>query len=685
MSEKSLNFKVSTHLKDIIGKDLVTDKYVAIFELVKNSVDAKAKNIDIFISKNQIIISDDGYGMTLKDIENRWFFIGYSEKKEASGDYAGSKGIGRFSADNLAKKLLIKTKSLDESTVSINVDWEKFEKNQKEKIDSISIPYEEISDYNSTGTVLVMSELRSQWAEEDIIKLKSSLEKIENPFEEGKGLRINLKSDYPDLNGLISNSLRDVLNEKSIYLHVSIKESKFFCELKHNNKLVVRFQYEQECILEDVTFNIYHLSQAAKVNFTRKMGVRFINYGNIFIYRNGFRVYPYGETNYDTFQLNIRKTQGYNRYLGLRDIIGSISIKDSDKRFKEVSSRDNGFVTNSSYLELKDVYMEYHRFLEDFMQISLFNATMNYQINEDIIKRFIKKNHFSFEFGRLEKYIEYKDVIKKIDRDIPLSVDEKKVLKDEKKKNEKEILEVKDIRKENTQLHKEKAELKKEIEIKNIIINSNVGENIYSKEMFNHHVNSQVNELKSIIKSFKRSNPDVTGRESYTEFEQNYFEIIHKLRAIKGIVFNVNEKITGNSKNNIVHFIKEYSIGWSKKNKLNVNVYTNEIDFVVDYDIINLVIVLDNLFENADKGNANKVDVIFEKVKNRLIIQVISRNSIIEKMDLEKVFDFGYSTSKRGTGMGMFFVKKIVEEHFKGSVKAEVLNNKDFVTKIEMG
>ena len=42
MSEK-LHFKVSAGLKNIIGKELINDKFIAIFELVKNSYDAGAK------------------------------------------------------------------------------------------------------------------------------------------------------------------------------------------------------------------------------------------------------------------------------------------------------------------------------------------------------------------------------------------------------------------------------------------------------------------------------------------------------------------------------------------------------------------------------------------------------------------------------------------------------------------
>ncbi|WP_369345768.1 ATP-binding protein [Asaia prunellae] len=45
--QSSESFRISSRLKDIIGRDLVTNEYVAIFELVKNSFDARATSVDI--------------------------------------------------------------------------------------------------------------------------------------------------------------------------------------------------------------------------------------------------------------------------------------------------------------------------------------------------------------------------------------------------------------------------------------------------------------------------------------------------------------------------------------------------------------------------------------------------------------------------------------------------------------
>ena len=40
-------FRVSSALKNIIGKDLITNEFIAVFELVKNSFDAHARQVDV--------------------------------------------------------------------------------------------------------------------------------------------------------------------------------------------------------------------------------------------------------------------------------------------------------------------------------------------------------------------------------------------------------------------------------------------------------------------------------------------------------------------------------------------------------------------------------------------------------------------------------------------------------------
>src|SRR4030042_1975220 len=117
-------FRVSSALKTIIGKELITDDFIAVFELVKNSFDANSKRVDIifknlYAGDSCLIIKDDGKGMDKTDIVEKWLFVAYSAKKEETEDYrdkiqnkrtyAGAKGIGRFSCDKLGCKLVLYT------------------------------------------------------------------------------------------------------------------------------------------------------------------------------------------------------------------------------------------------------------------------------------------------------------------------------------------------------------------------------------------------------------------------------------------------------------------------------------------------------------------------------------------------------------------------------------------------
>ena len=201
-------FRVSSALKNLIGKDLITNDNVAIFELVKNSYDAYATKVELTFNEDSIIISDNGKGMTYDDLISKWLFLGFSAKKNGTEDseadkhksyrdninrhYAGAKGIGRFSCDRLGEKLELRTKNESSSTTEVLfVNWTDFEKDQLEEFVDIAVQHESISDISifpdnkKTGTILKISCLHEgEWNREKILELKQSLEKLINPFSD---------------------------------------------------------------------------------------------------------------------------------------------------------------------------------------------------------------------------------------------------------------------------------------------------------------------------------------------------------------------------------------------------------------------------------------------------------------------------------------------------------------------
>ena len=141
---EKLHFKTSSGIKNIVGKDLITDRFVAIFELVKNAYDAKASKVivsfdfDIVGDEQKITIRDNGIGMNRHDLINKWLHLAYSDKKEGQSNedraFVGQKGIGRFSCDSLGAGLTIRTKKVDEQTEhQLKVNWADFEEDLEKK------------------------------------------------------------------------------------------------------------------------------------------------------------------------------------------------------------------------------------------------------------------------------------------------------------------------------------------------------------------------------------------------------------------------------------------------------------------------------------------------------------------------------------------------------------------------
>ena len=130
-----------------LGRDLITSPEVAVIELVKNSIDAKAKHISLRLYNNyssnellpdfiqtaiperyldlpMVIVEDDGYGMTDSILDNGFLKVATSIKAAEEGTL-GEKGIGRLATQRLGTALLVETSSMEEDHTSyVFIDWD---------------------------------------------------------------------------------------------------------------------------------------------------------------------------------------------------------------------------------------------------------------------------------------------------------------------------------------------------------------------------------------------------------------------------------------------------------------------------------------------------------------------------------------------------------------------------------
>ena len=138
-----------------LGRDLITSPEVAIIELVKNSIDAKAKRINLRLYNNHssnellpdhvlkaipeqylnlpmLIVEDDGCGMSDTVLDNGFLKIA-TDIKTAEEGTLGEKGIGRLATQRLGTALLVETSSVVENHTSyVFIDWNNVIKGVKE-------------------------------------------------------------------------------------------------------------------------------------------------------------------------------------------------------------------------------------------------------------------------------------------------------------------------------------------------------------------------------------------------------------------------------------------------------------------------------------------------------------------------------------------------------------------------
>ena len=413
-------FKISSELKNILGRDLITDSNIAILELVKNSFDAHATQVEIKFDNNELMISDNGKGMSEKDILDKWLFVAYSAKKDGSEDssyrdgikrkYAGAKGIGRLSCDRLGSYLNIITKTEKcPDILKISIDWDQFEINSKKEFSEIPVKHNRLNsfpffEHNSSGTIIKISRLRDEWTRDEILKLKRSLEKLINPFGENDEfkiiftapsevandekkleesrirrknwdtLSITKQTEIIDLersiiNGPVVNTIAQTLNLKTTRIDSIIKDGIIQTTLYDRGSKIYEISEEGKFhLLENATITLFYLNKAAKYNFSKIMGLPSVKYGSVFLFRNNFRLMPYGEYKDDSWGIDQRYQQGYSRYLSTRSIIGRVDVEtDNLNEFKEVSSRDGGLINSPEKQQLMDFFFLTFKRLERYV------------------------------------------------------------------------------------------------------------------------------------------------------------------------------------------------------------------------------------------------------------------------------------------------------------------------------
>lgn len=608
------------------------------------------------------------------------------------------------------------TKTTSESNINtLFVDWTKFEHKDLETLESINVKYYNYTDIivfkNGSGTKLVIKNLADDWDREKVLKLKKSLRKMINPKmlenEDKFDIELYMPSEIKNdkkfdkdnsqevINGIVENDVFEKLKIKTINIKVDINEKGDEITTTINDrgdfiytKTISNLKYNK---LHNIQIELFYLNRSAKHTFAQIMGLYVKEYGSVFVYKNNFRVLPYGDPMRDVFDIDQRKAQGYNRYLGTRDLIGRVSILGDNPDFIETSSRADGFVATEAAEQLKiflkeEVLVALEKYVVGIIRWAEPDKDTGVLLNpedvvdsiiDEIVKKSKKENFIKFEYNQnlfdkvkknqKEKIDEYTEQLEKYaekynNQELSrLAKDLKKQVEVQKKNYKSAIKDATDIA-EKFENELERGEIKNK-QIKNLE-NQNVNPRSIDVKSSLHTVlnksNTIINDVNTIMKYYidEVINHDLKNI-LLRIYSSAYF--INKVST-----YGINSSIDLSStryKGNIVTYLKNEILKIETYN-ININIVEKDtyVYNTVFFDIISLAIIIDNIVSNSIKAGATQIKIIPENKEEYLLLHFHDNGyGLKDILSDDELFSRGVS-STGGNGIGLYHIKMLMNE-----------------------
>jgi len=387
------SFSISPRILIHLGEDLIKNESIALLELVKNSYDACANNCKInFISENnklvKITIEDDGFGMSKEIIENVYLTIGTDFKFKKIEPNAcgriplGEKGIGRLGVHKLGNKIRLHSKSKYSNEITLNIDWSRL--NEAKVIDDFQLDLVEKEKPEifgkKTGTLIEIEDLKTNWGRRELREVFRNLNSLNSPFSEtNESFKVVVKSNTNLFEGL--PSFKDIKDSALYFGHCRMEGNKItsfryefspwetLSKIDNGRLKTINDISEQELIIVDdnnqeidleeskigsIEFDliIFELDSQifSYVNSERKSTKDYLREnGGIRVYRDGVRVYNYGERDTDWLGIDLRRISRFAGNVSNNIIVGSVKIRRAESFGLREKSNREGFIENESY------------------------------------------------------------------------------------------------------------------------------------------------------------------------------------------------------------------------------------------------------------------------------------------------------------------------------------------------
>lgn len=385
-----------------IGEDLIQDKCAAILELVKNAYDADSPDVKICFHVNKqrdlltIIVEDHGHGMTFEDVTDKWMVPSTDDKvrrrKSPKGRILqGRKGIGRYAANILGNNLLLESVDQNCNKTTLFIEWQQF--TNAKYLDEVEVLIDSKITSDAPGTKLTIEASAKdieEWNRQidkhyrQIDKLRFELKKMippDAPVEAKSEFKIFLVLD-----NLFSDQ-KDIITEEIMpYPILDLFDYRITGQINEdgNGKLQYVNQKARNTLMEEipvsmgptncgallVDIRVYDrekesidqliargLKDEVSGQYLKNQETRQLlnSLNGIGVYRNGFRIRPLGDSDFDWLKLNEQRIQNPSLKIGSNQVIGYVHIESEEKSGLEETSARDGLKDNIAYDRLKEI------------------------------------------------------------------------------------------------------------------------------------------------------------------------------------------------------------------------------------------------------------------------------------------------------------------------------------------
>lgn len=668
-NNNEIYFNFSYYALNLLGKQMYTNKWSAISELVANGLDADASIVRIYINstikdKSTIEIFDNGSGMSYFDLANKYALIGRNKRQEdseISDKVKGRKGVGKLAGLFLSKKyyIITKNKGIESAWVldSKEVKDSDLPKLDKIDVENVRLESQKIWDTYSQGTLIKLTDVdMTNFAEKKLDGLKrriadyylldelgarievayvtNSNETIDFQivtkevafknfyafFESEKNLKSKeLSAAIPIKNsGIVEldDKKRNVilLTPETISSNFAIKGKKEFIGLDGGE---VKVPYELKgWIGIHATIN----SDEARLNDTRFMK-------NEVYSPNRLKLYVRDKLAVENFLEYLNNNQAFSNY-----IEGEISFDVlDDDRLPDIST------TSREGLSKDD---ERVQLLIDILKI-IVNKLIRERIN---IRQVIKGEADAIYEQELENQKAAKQ------REQKAKEEERKARKSAEEHSQR-------LNVENRSLKDENMSLSTQNKMKDILLNES---DPTRQTLLVHELTGVSNQIDYVIDDMAE---DFFRTEEYTRIAPYLADLkksSDKLTTIKQQILKLNDyDIIGKQNIDLKGYLRSYfeNIHLSRTH---IKIAITSSSYLAKVEIFELGVLLDNLVSNAVEREASFIEVIFSDAENEF--HVISDTGPIEITPIDNIFNLGVSSKKNGTGIGMYLSKEICED-----------------------